>query len=335
MSVTIQLRGDSAANWATANPILAEREIGINTDNNTYKIGDGVTAWSSLPYQELSPVSQLITLEAQSDPATPAIDSLYVYAKKIAGKLFLKIKNPFGIASVLQNSLFKSGIQMLSPGSGTSFNYIGMGAATIVGTVTHPVLTSTYLRTQIRRFTITSTNTANSVASIRQTVASIWRGLAPHIGGFFFSCRFAVSSTTAGQRLAVGILAQTTGILTTIAPSQLTDCVILGYDATDTNMQIMYNDSTGVCDKINLGSAFPVNDPTAVYELILCCPANGDSIHYRVTNLVSEATISGEILEGNLPSKATFLTWNAYLNNNGLAESVVLEIVNIYIETDY
>lgn len=47
----IQLRHDTATNWTTANPILAEGEVGVETDTNKFKIGDGVTTWSELAYQ--------------------------------------------------------------------------------------------------------------------------------------------------------------------------------------------------------------------------------------------------------------------------------------------
>lgn len=48
--VQIQLRRDSAANWTATNPTLAEGEIGIETDTLKMKIGNGVTAWNTLPY---------------------------------------------------------------------------------------------------------------------------------------------------------------------------------------------------------------------------------------------------------------------------------------------
>ena len=50
MAVTIQLRRDTGANWATQNPILASGEIGVNTDTNQFKLGDGVNTWSALSY---------------------------------------------------------------------------------------------------------------------------------------------------------------------------------------------------------------------------------------------------------------------------------------------
>jgi hypothetical protein len=48
MSYQIQLRSDTAANWTTKNPVLAEGEPGFDTDTGILKIGDGETAWSGL-----------------------------------------------------------------------------------------------------------------------------------------------------------------------------------------------------------------------------------------------------------------------------------------------
>jgi microcystin-dependent protein len=47
MSYTIQLRSDTAANWSTANPILAIGEMGFETDTKVLRVGDGVTAWNT------------------------------------------------------------------------------------------------------------------------------------------------------------------------------------------------------------------------------------------------------------------------------------------------
>jgi hypothetical protein len=46
----IQLRRGTAAQWTTANPVLAAGEEGFETDTGRLKIGDGVTAWASLGY---------------------------------------------------------------------------------------------------------------------------------------------------------------------------------------------------------------------------------------------------------------------------------------------
>ena len=51
-SKRIQLRRDTAANWASSNPVLLEGELGLELDDsrNRIKIGNGSDAWSDLPY---------------------------------------------------------------------------------------------------------------------------------------------------------------------------------------------------------------------------------------------------------------------------------------------
>jgi len=50
MADIIQLRRDTAANWTSANPTLAQGELGTETDTSKIKIGDGSTVWNSLGY---------------------------------------------------------------------------------------------------------------------------------------------------------------------------------------------------------------------------------------------------------------------------------------------
>jgi hypothetical protein len=61
MSITLtalmKQRYDTAANWTDANPTLLAGEIGIESDTEKIKIGDGATAWNSLGYQPWSELS--------------------------------------------------------------------------------------------------------------------------------------------------------------------------------------------------------------------------------------------------------------------------------------
>ena len=50
----IQVRRGTAAAWTSANPILAQGEIGYEIDNHGIKVGDGSTAWDSLSYFPVS-----------------------------------------------------------------------------------------------------------------------------------------------------------------------------------------------------------------------------------------------------------------------------------------
>jgi hypothetical protein len=51
----IQLRHDTSSNWTSANPTLAIGEIGIETNTNKFKIGNGGTVWNSLAYSTTLP----------------------------------------------------------------------------------------------------------------------------------------------------------------------------------------------------------------------------------------------------------------------------------------
>jgi len=50
MADLIQIRRDTASNWTSANTVLAQGELGAETDTSKIKIGDGSTAWNSLGY---------------------------------------------------------------------------------------------------------------------------------------------------------------------------------------------------------------------------------------------------------------------------------------------
>ena len=47
----ITFRPDTAANWVIYNPVLSQGEGGLETDTMDFKIGDGSTVWTGLPYQ--------------------------------------------------------------------------------------------------------------------------------------------------------------------------------------------------------------------------------------------------------------------------------------------
>lgn len=47
----VNIRKNTAAQWAAENPTLRSGELGVEKDTKKYKIGDGVTTWVNLPYQ--------------------------------------------------------------------------------------------------------------------------------------------------------------------------------------------------------------------------------------------------------------------------------------------
>ena len=65
-----QLRRGTSAQWATADPVLAPGEPGVDLDTRELKIGDGVTAWADLPIQgDPAPALDAVAAEAAARDA--------------------------------------------------------------------------------------------------------------------------------------------------------------------------------------------------------------------------------------------------------------------------
>jgi hypothetical protein len=47
---TIRLSKNTSVQWLSLNPILADKEIGVETDTRLFKVGDGINHWQNLAY---------------------------------------------------------------------------------------------------------------------------------------------------------------------------------------------------------------------------------------------------------------------------------------------
>jgi microcystin-dependent protein len=83
MAVRIQFRRGTSTEWYNANPILADGEIGYETDTKIIKFGDGTTAWRVLSVAAAGDITAVyagtgLMGGASSGEATLAIDTSYV-----------------------------------------------------------------------------------------------------------------------------------------------------------------------------------------------------------------------------------------------------------------
>jgi len=76
----IQMRRGTAAQWAAANPILAQGELAFETDTGLTKVGDGATAYASLP--AYATYDQMLAAKEALDEA--ALDVAAVEASRTA-----------------------------------------------------------------------------------------------------------------------------------------------------------------------------------------------------------------------------------------------------------
>jgi hypothetical protein len=73
LATKIQVRRDTSANWTSEDPVLAAGEFGFESDHGRFKLGDGTSAWSDLPYYETAPETIQSELPGSASGVVPAL----------------------------------------------------------------------------------------------------------------------------------------------------------------------------------------------------------------------------------------------------------------------
>jgi hypothetical protein len=295
----------------------------------------GVTAGAA----NVEIIDQELSLAAVSIPATPPAGFVKLFGRNIAGKIFPASIDPSGLDTSLQSSFALTNVSFVRPnGNSTTLSQIGL-ALSATGTATAANIATTNLHTSMRRLEyLVTTAATTAVAGWRGNASQFWRGNAAGLGGFLFICRWgpATGVSTTTNRAFCG-LRSSTSAPTDAEPSPSTSQIGMAWDAADSNIQLMHNDSAGNSTKIDLGAthfAVPTSDRTAVYEIALFCPPNASFVNYLVTNLVTGGEASGQ-LTTDLPSNTTFLNPYAYMSVGGTSSVIGIALMSLYIETDY
>lgn len=273
--------------------------------------------------------------------ASPSADAggLLVFCKSVSGRNMLTQIGPAGIETALQPSIARNKIGWIEPvGNGTTISSTGLQAPTATGTPTAANVAITNLHAMMRRVEYLVTAAATTaVAGFRNNTQIFARGNAAKIGGFHFVCRWAPATgvATATSRAFCGMIASTNAP-TDVEPSSQVNIVGMGWDAADTNIQIMHNDASGTATKVNLGASFPVPtvDRQEVYEIAIFCPPNGTDFKWEVTNLVSGAVATGTITT-DLIANTQLITYSCWMSVGGTSAVVGVTLFGLYIETDY
>ena len=344
MSITqLQFRRDTAANWTSNNPTLAIGEVGLETDTNAYKIGDGATAWTGLNYNQLAPEITTLLLDGQSsDASAPASGNLTVYSKSIGGRMMLKQVGPSGLATALQPFLARNKVGYWNPpgGAATIPGVFGYTAPTVL-TVASRTITTTNLFGRMRRLGYASAASAGSLAYQYVNLAQVTVGDGAGNGGFYKVCRFGIADTTsavAAARMFCGV-SSSVATPTNVDPTTLTNSIGIGVGAGQTTMHVYYGGSAAQTP-IDLGSNFPVNTVNLdVYELVLFAPpSSNNTVYYEVTRVntgnVATGTLTGTAGTA-LPASTTLLSYHRlWRTNNTTAAVVAFDVMSDYIETD-
>jgi hypothetical protein len=281
-------------------------------------------------------------------PATPPALNVKLFAKSLAGRILPASVGPSGLDAALQPSTWRQKIGRWNPaGNSTTVPSVdGLNAYTALGTATARTVATTNLMTRTRRLSYVSAATAAGFAGHYSTVAQFTTGDGAGLGGFFYSRRFAASdaAAVAGVREFVG-LSSSVAAPTNVEANTLTNCVGVAQLSTDTTqMYLVYGGSTAQA-AIALGTNFPPMTAAGasngvMYDLTLfAAPSANGVIGYRLervgTAFVAEGTLTPGTPGLQTPLNTTLLADRAWRCNNATLLACSIDLINIYVETDY
>lgn len=165
MTAQIQVRRDTSANWTSANPILKSGEIGLETDTGNFKMGDGVTAWTTLTFTGMKTWASYTPTFAQSGAVAKTVSY---------GKYIQNGKTVYGNAKVT------------STAAGTASNAIAIGLPITAASSGLIVGTGTYFDTGANEYrgplyAVSTTTAVLLAADALQTVNNVALGVTPAI----------------------------------------------------------------------------------------------------------------------------------------------------------
>lgn len=134
-------------------------------------------------------------------------------------------------------------------------------------------------------------------------------------------------ATIATHRFALGIVG--TAPTTDVNPSTFLNCIMLAYDATDATAQIMHNDGSGTCTKIDTGWIKPTVANQYHYFLKLKTdPATGtvsyEARRWNSTNF-NEDVFSG-VINTNLPASSVSVVFFSFASAGGTSSTAQIHM---------
>lgn len=178
----------------------------------------------------------------------------------------------------------------------------------------------------------TGSGSSGLTSGTNDSVTAYWLGDASGRGGFRVEALWGLVTTRLNMRFAVGMGSANLNAGATDPSAANTDCVFVGYDAGDGNLQVMHNDSAGTCTKVDLGASFARADAMVIRSVFSCSP-NASAIDYTITRLDSAATATGT-LSTNLPTNTAFML-QSFRFGTGTQTSQVVGAVMSFLGESY
>jgi hypothetical protein len=279
-----------------------------------------------------------LRLETAGSTTAPAAGGVKLIGRADAGRTVPAFLTQDGVVREFQTAMSRnSALIWKAAPANASMTTLGGGVPTAVGTATAFSIATTNLATYTPRLEYLVTTAATTAIAGFRGIAQVSSvgGPSAGLGGFTFVGRWgpATGVATTTNRAFFG-LANITSAPTDVEPSTAVNCVFMGWDAADSNIQLMRNDATGTCTKIDLGAAFvvPTTDRTALYELALYSPkGTTQSVDWLVTDLVSGATASGTVTT-DLPSTTSLLAPRGWMSVGGTSSVIGIGVNSVVMD---
>ena len=277
-----------------------------------------------------------LRLVATTEPAPPAAGGLLLFAQSLAGRIMPKFIGPFGIGTILQESLSGNAVLIVSASSGSNAPTVLGGTITTTITMSlAQVANSTNLWFTVLKKRFQTNTTAGNATGMRTSYTQWVRSATAGAGGWFFRAQFGTSINEAVSHKFIGLCQQITVLNN--EPSALVHMIGMGHDSTDANTGnwfLMHNDGSGTATKIDLGTNAARNT-TDGYDLIMFCPPGpGSQIFVLIVNIRTGVVVYNSSVSTDLPAVGTALAFKGEARN-GVATADNLEFAKVYISSDY
>lgn len=272
---------------------------------------------------------------AAEPTALPSAGNMKFYSKNIGGRMLLKWVGPSGVDTAIQSFLGTNHIRTWMPGNGA-----GNSAALIVGsygigftaagtTFAQTTPATGTLKSRTRLASITTAATAGAIGYIKGNQLEVARET-----GFFFIMRFGLDTLGVANLGFAGLYSSVTApTATTNFVTATTARIGMACALNTGNWQLVIASGAAVT-ATDLGASFPIN-ATDLLELIIFSAPGSSTMQYRVTNMTSGATTSGDFTMTNAPATTVYFTPLVCFSNNATAAAVKFSFKIMYLESDY
>lgn len=265
--------------------------------------------------------------------ATPATGFGRIYMRQRAGRVTLETVGPSGEDNMLETGWANNRKMVILPNTTTSVTSLGISATT-AATLSHPTLATTSLAASLYRTRCQTSTTAGNAAGIRHSVATMLRGNATALGGFYFHARVCTGALTlAGCQQFIGLSSSVAALAG--EPSALADAVGLVKDAADARYFFVRRTGTGAAQKVDLATSWGAN---LVLDVIIFSAPNGTGLGCVVrqfNNSGVPTTILDTTYTTDIPAAGTLLAGRFDVRNGTTAAAADFDLVRMYAESDF